>query len=102
LDKIVQNALHKPYEQFGKYVADELRQLTQQAIFLQQEIQNCITRSKWSFLPPTHYPHTEQIGIDVMSPFSSSGSTDSPSTLSMNNDYDVLGQAIINSFGGNA
>lgn len=105
LDKIAQNAVEdKPYDQFGKYVAAELRQLPQrQAILLQQEIQNCIIRSKLSCLPPTNYSDTEQIRIDVMSPCSSSGSTDSPSTLSMNNDYDILSQAmIINSFGGNA
>ena len=104
LDKIAQNAVEdKPYDQFGKYVAAELRQLPQrQAILLQQEIQNCITRSKLSLLPPTQYSHTEQIRIDVMSPCSSSGSTDSPSTLSMNTDYDILSQAMIHSFGGNA
>lgn len=105
LDKIAQNAVEdKPYDQFGKYVAAELRQLPQrQAILLQQEIQNCITRSKLSCLPPTNYSDTEQTRIDVMSPCSSSGSTDSHSTLSMNNDYDILSQAmIINSFGGNA
>ena len=104
LDKIAQNAVEdKPYDQFGRYVAAELRQLPQrQAILLQQEIQNCITRSKLSCLPPTHYPHTEQICIDVMSPCSSSGSTDSTSTLSMNTDYDILSQTMIHSFGGNA
>ena len=90
LDKIAQNAVEdKPYDQFGKYVAAELRQLPQQqAILLQQEIQNCITRSKLSCLPPTN----------VMSPGSYPGSTDSP-TLSMNNDYDVVSQAMMNSFG---
>jgi len=104
LDKIAQNAVEdKPYDHFAKYVAAELRQLPQrQAILLQQEIQNCIARSKLSLLPPTHYSHTEQIRIDVMSPCSSSGSTDSPSTLSMNTDYDILSQAMIHSFGGNA
>jgi hypothetical protein len=104
LDKIAQNAAEdKPYDQFGKYVAAELRQLPQrQAILLQQEIQNCITRSKLSLLPPTQYSHTEQIRIDVMSPCSFSGSTDSPSTLSTNTDYDILSQAMIHSFGGNA
>jgi hypothetical protein len=70
LDKIAQNAAEdKPYDHFGKYVAAELRQLPQrQAILLQQEIQNCITRSKLSCLPPTHHPHTGQISTDVMSP----------------------------------
>ena len=50
LDKIAQNAVQdKPYDQFGKYVAAELRQLPQrQAILLQQEIKNCVTRSKLS------------------------------------------------------
>ena len=104
MDKVVQNAVEdKPYDQFGKNVATELRQLPQrQAILLQQEIQNCITCSKLSLLPPMQYSHTEQIRIDVMSPCSSSGSTDSPSTLSMNTDYDILSQAMIHSFGGNA
>jgi hypothetical protein len=83
LDKIAQNAVEdKPYDQLGKYVAAELRQLPQrQAILLQQEIENCITRSKLSLLTPTQYSHKEQIRIDVMSPCSSSGSTDSRSTL---------------------
>lgn len=37
----------KPYDQFGKYVAAELRDLpNREAILLQQEIQNCITRCK--------------------------------------------------------
>ena len=104
MDKVAQNVVEdKPYDHSGKYVVAELRQLPQrQAILLQQEIQNCITRSKLSLLPPTQYSHTEQIRIDVMPPCSSSGSTDSPSTLSMNTDYDILSQAMIHSFGGNA
>jgi hypothetical protein len=99
-----QNAVEdKPYDQFGKYVAAELRQLSQRhAILLQQEIQNCVTGSKLYCLLPKHYPHKQQIRIDVMSPCSSAGSTDSPSTLSTNTDYDILNQTMINSFRGNA
>jgi hypothetical protein len=54
LDKVAQNTVEdKPYDQFGKYVAAELRQLSQRhAILLQQEIQNCVTRSKLYCLPP--------------------------------------------------
>jgi len=58
LDTIAQNAVEdKPYDQFGKYVAAELRQLPQ-AILLQQEIQNCITRSKLSFATYAVFPNT--------------------------------------------
>lgn len=54
LDKIAQRAMEgKPYDHFGKYVAAELRQLpNRQAILLQQEIQDRITRAKLSCLPP--------------------------------------------------
>ncbi|CAH1953439.1 unnamed protein product [Acanthoscelides obtectus] len=48
LNKIAENVSEgKPYDEFGKYVAGELRQLPQrEAILLQQEIQNSITRVK--------------------------------------------------------
>lgn len=54
LDKIKQYAAEeKPYDQFRKFVAAELRQLPQrQAILLQQEIQNSIIRSKLTSLEP--------------------------------------------------
>ncbi|KAG8235446.1 hypothetical protein J437_LFUL015794 [Ladona fulva] len=43
----------RPYDQFGKYVAAELRSLPQrQAILLQLEIQNSITHTKLSCLEP--------------------------------------------------
>ncbi|KAJ8878707.1 hypothetical protein PR048_019292 [Dryococelus australis] len=52
IKRIAQNAAEeKPYDEFGKFVAAELRQLPQrQAILLQQEIQNCIIRSKLASL----------------------------------------------------
>ncbi|XP_055380510.1 uncharacterized protein LOC129611398 [Condylostylus longicornis] len=50
--RIIENSnQEKPFDQFGKYVAAELRQLPQrQAILLQQELQNCIIRTKLSCL----------------------------------------------------
>jgi hypothetical protein len=59
LDRIAQSAAEeKPYDHFGKYVAAELRQLPQrQAILLQQEIQNCITLAKLSFLETAFPSH---------------------------------------------
>lgn len=71
LNRIAHNAAEEnPYDQFGKYVAAELRQLPQRpAIFLQQEIQMCITRSKLSCLEPVHSAHpdyTEQLNVDVL------------------------------------
>ncbi|XP_053691489.1 uncharacterized protein LOC128740002 [Sabethes cyaneus] len=52
LNKIAQNATEeKPYDQFGKFIAAELRQLPErQAVLLQQEIQNCIISFKLSSL----------------------------------------------------
>lgn len=58
---IEQNAAEeKPYDQFGKFVAAELCQLPQQqAILLQQEIQNCIIRSKLSYLEHMIYSNPQ-------------------------------------------
>lgn len=101
LDRIAQNAAEdKPYDHFGKYVAAELRQLPRrQAILLQQETQNATTNYKLSCLENVQspYPHyTDQSNVDVVSPSSSF-----TSTPSVNDDYDVLNQSIINTFGTN-
>jgi GTPase Era involved in 16S rRNA processing len=97
LDRIAQSvAEEKPYEQFGKYVAAELRQLPQhQAIILLQEIQNAITLAKLSFLETMHSHHTETVIVDI-SPSTSSASSNAPSTPIINDDSDILHQAIIN------
>ena len=70
LDRIAQSAAkEKPYNQFGKYVAAELRQLPQhQAILLQQEIQNCITLARLSFLETMHSHRTQTLIVDDISP----------------------------------
>ena len=98
LDRIAQSAAkEKPYDQFGKYVAAELRQLPQrQTILLQQEIQNCITLAKLSFLETVHSHHTKTLIVDDISPFTSSASSNAPSTPIINEDSDILHQAIIN------
>ncbi|KAG5863411.1 hypothetical protein JTB14_026764 [Gonioctena quinquepunctata] len=89
-DKIAQNAAEeKPYEQFGKFVASELRQLPQrQAILLQKEIQNCVIRSKLASV--------DHVVVDGA--FSSS----SNHSLSSNNDDDVLQKVMINTFVSNS
>lgn len=112
LDKIAQNAYEeKPYDQFRKCVAYELRQLPQrQAILLQSEIQSCITRIRLSSLEPLPQqyhqqplPYTEQLHVNVTSPSTSSSSLVSNYTSipRVNEEYDMLSQAIINSFSDN-
>lgn len=98
LDKIAQNAAEdKPYDQFGKFVAAELHQLSQQqAILLQQEIQNCIIRSKLSSLEPAVNLHSLQSDVAV-SP-SSDYSFATPSVFSIDDD-DVLRQVMVQTFG---
>jgi hypothetical protein len=89
-------AEEKPYDQFGKYVAAELRQLPQrQAIILPQEIQNSITLAKLSFLETMHSHDTETVIVDI-SPSTSSASSNAPSTPIISDDSDILHQAIIN------
>ena len=97
LDRIAQSvAEEKPYDQFGKYVAVELRQLLQrQAIILLQEIQNSITLAKLSFLETMHSHHTETVIVDI-SPSTSSASSNAPSTPIIGDDSDISHQAIIN------
>ncbi|KAJ8886518.1 hypothetical protein PR048_012729 [Dryococelus australis] len=68
LDRIAQNAAEeKPYDQLGKFVAAELRQLPQRkAILLQKEIQNCIIRSKLSSLENVCHHITLKIDMGVV------------------------------------
>jgi len=111
LDKIAQSANEeKAYDHFGKYVAYELRQLPQRhAILLQSEIQSCITRFRLSTLEPLPQqyhqqplPYTEQLHVNVASPPTSSSSISNyTSTPRVNEEYDMLSQAIINSFSDN-
>ncbi|KAL4105164.1 hypothetical protein QTP88_020436 [Uroleucon formosanum] len=100
----------KAYDQFGKYVAYELRQLPQRhAILLQSEIQSCITRIRLSTLEPLPHqyhqqplPYTEQLHVNVASPSTSSSSISNyTSTPRVNKEYDIISQAIINSFSDN-
>lgn len=93
LDDIAKNATEeKPYEQFGKFVASELRQLPQrQAILLQQEIQNSIIRHKLFSLP-------QQVPQYVDAPTYNYSSSSHP----VSSDEDVLQQAMINTFGENS
>lgn len=76
LDKIAPSAYEEnAYDQFGKYVAYELRQLPQrQAILLQSEIHSCFTRIRLSSLEPLPQqyhqqplPNTEQLHVNVAS-----------------------------------
>jgi hypothetical protein len=98
LDRTVQSATEeKPYDQFGKYIAVELRQLPQrQAILLQKEIRNCITLAKLSFFEIMHSHHTETLIIDDIAPSTSSASSNALSTPIISDDSDILHQAIIN------
>lgn len=99
LDKIAQNAAEeKPYDQFGKFVAAELRQLPQrQAILLQQEIQNSIIRSKLTALEPAINLNSRETN-DV--PFSPSPNYSFTTQSTSSNDDDVLRQVMIQTFGG--
>lgn len=99
LDKIAQNAAEeKPYDQFGKFVAAELRQLPQrQAILLQQEIQNCIIRSKLSSLEHAVYSNPQQVFDVAFSP--SSDHSLASQSVSSNDDDDVIKQVLIKTFG---
>ncbi|KAL4119960.1 hypothetical protein QTP88_012711 [Uroleucon formosanum] len=92
------------------YVAYELRQLPQRhAILLQSEIQSCITRIRLSTLEPLPHqyhqqplPYTEQLHVNVASPSTSSSSISNyTSTPHVNEEYDIISQAIINSFSDN-
>ena len=98
MDRIAQSAAEeKPYDQFGKYIAAQPRQLPQrQAILLQQEIQNCITLAKLSFLETIHSHHTETLIVDDIAPSTFSSSSNAPSTPIISDDSDILHQAIIN------
>ncbi|KAG8288853.1 hypothetical protein J6590_010972 [Homalodisca vitripennis] len=95
LDKISHNVTEdKQYEQFGRYVAAELRQLPKrEAILLQQEIQDCITRSKLSLLDNEQEFHDftfmQSPNVDALT----------STTTSSNEEEDVLQTAMINTFG---
>lgn len=100
LDKIAKNAAEeKPFEQFGRLVASELRFLPQrEAILLQQEIQNCITRSKLNYLDcaTASTSKTSHFGND----FSSSSNTSTASLLiTTNENEDLLQNVMSNTFG---
>jgi len=107
LDRIAQSAsTEKAYDQFGKHVAYELRQLPpRQAILLQSELQSCITRMRLSCLEPAVHQlyhqqaYSQQLHLDIVSPSTSSSSMPSTSTQGLNEDYneDILNHAIINS-----
>ncbi|CAH1953996.1 unnamed protein product [Acanthoscelides obtectus] len=76
LNKIAENVSEgKPYDEFGKYVAAELRQLPQrEAILLQQEIQNSITRVKLMCLGNDNQLNNyyrEPLQVQTFSPLSS-------------------------------
>jgi uncharacterized membrane protein YccC len=100
LDKIAQNAAEeKPYDQFGKFVAAELRQLPQrQAILLQQEIQNSIIRSKLTSLEPAVNSNSREASHVPFSPVPFSPSSDYSLSTSSNDD-DVLKQVMFQTFG---
>ncbi|CAH1997883.1 unnamed protein product [Acanthoscelides obtectus] len=85
LNKIAENVSEgKPYDEFGKYVAAELRQLSQrEAILLQQEIQNSITRVKLMCLGNDNQLNNyyrEPLQVQTFSPLSSP-SDPSPASL---------------------
>ncbi|VEN34223.1 unnamed protein product [Callosobruchus maculatus] len=87
----------KPYDQFGKLVASELRLLPQrQAILLQQEIQNCIIRFKLSSLEQ----QAPQCVDSAFSPFSNHSSTSTSVSPMSDDDGDVLEQVMIDTFVG--
>jgi len=99
LDRIAQSAsTEKAYDQFGKHVANELRQLPlRQAILLQSELQRCITRMCLSCLEPAeHQPvhqlyhqqaYSQQLHLDIVSPSTSSSSMPTTSTQGLNENY---------------
>jgi len=88
LDRIAQSAsTEKAYDQFGKHVAYELRQLPpRQAILLQSELQRCITRMRLSCLEPTvnqlyhQQAYSQQLHLDIVSPSTSSSPMPTTST----------------------
>lgn len=96
IDKIAQNVVEeKAYDQFGKFVAVELRQLPQrQVILLQQEIQNCIIRSK--LLEPTVNLNSRKVSDVPVSP--SSDYSLATQSVSSNDDDDVLRHVIVQTF----
>lgn len=100
LDKIAKNASEeKPYEQFGRLVASELRLLPQrEAILLQQEIQNCIIRSKLNCLDSAS---TSNLRYDANVFSSSSNHSSASRSITPNEDEDLLQNAMINTFGTN-
>ncbi|CAH1997461.1 unnamed protein product [Acanthoscelides obtectus] len=113
LNKIAENVSEgKPYDEFGKYVAAELRQLPQrEAILLQQEIQNSITRVKLMCLGNDNQLNNyyrEPLQVQTFSPLSSPSdpSPASSATYEANvqNDKDsvygndVIHQALLNTF----
>ncbi|XP_046403076.1 uncharacterized protein LOC124168791 isoform X2 [Ischnura elegans] len=91
LDEIAnKTTVDKPYDEFGKYVAAELRQLpTRAAIILQQEIQKCITNSKLQLLDSETAP--EQFGRYLEYPQSVASSDEASSSSRQSHDgEDIL------------
>lgn len=95
LDDIANKAgIEKPYDLFGRYVASELRQMPNRAaILLQQEIQNCITRSKLNILESEAAEQELNNYAIIQSPHSIGSITGSS-----NDDDDILQTAMINTF----
>ena len=100
LDNIAKIASdEKPFDQFGRFVASELRSLNpREAILLQQKIQNCIIESKLNSLDNAVCSRTPEGNMSQMHPLLSDQSTDS-SITSYGEHEDVLQNAMIQSFG---
>ena len=100
LDNIAKNASQdKPFDQFGKFVACELRSLQpRQAILLQQKIQNLIIESKLNSLDSAVCSHTPEDNMSYMSSLPSDQSNDS-STTSYGEHEDILQNVMIQTFG---
>lgn len=113
LNRISENVSEgKTYDEFGKYVAAELRQLPQrEAILLQQEIQNSITRVKLRCLENKNQlnnyygePLQLQTSPSLYAPSDRSTPSSAPyETNTQNNEddgyvNDVLHQALVNTF----
>ena len=100
LDNIAKNASQdKAYDQFGKFVACELRSLEpRQAILLQQKIQNLIIESKLNSLDSAVRSHTPEDNMSYMYSLPCDESNDS-STTSYGEHEDVLQNVMIQTFG---
>lgn len=100
LDKIAKDASQdKPFDQFGKFVACELRSLEpRQAILLQQKIQNLIIESKLNSLDSAVCSHTPEDNMSDMYSLPSDQSNDSSITVYGEHE-DVLKNVMIQTFG---